>query len=1024
MKRVAIFNKKQLLLAILLVSISAIAHAQTYTSTATSGAAVDATWDNGSPVSKDSSTGTDVYTFFDGHEYKSNTSNLKLINTTGRDIKVLSDGTNGVTFTNWQAGNKDYLVSGKSVELGDNITFSGTTGTAVYALNGDLKIGNNVSIIGSVNEGYTPHYGGGISVVPDKNNVAKVDIGDNFVAQNNILRDSSVSPFKGGGAIGIHYSADMTVGNNAVFEGNQVVASAIQGVAMGGAISGLGNQENITAHHNLTFNGSVVIRNNSAISQGTLSLARGGAIGFVKANGTPRKTATLTFNGGNGTVEISGNTARSSNSSYGGALSVGDGDVYIAATNIIIKNNLAENTVGNFVFGGAIYVSSSDLNSGGNLSILGNATITGNVAKGGSAAVGGAIFADGNITLKPNAVGNEIVFRDNKAANDGAAIQLNRVNKTLLLDYGASGQIKVYDNLNVINGSSLMQRGNGTTSIWAWTHGGSNAQIESGRLILSPEVTMPDTVTGVLTTYSAGTLTGQNVTIGTVGNPGAIIDIHEGAELEGGYNITGGGQVNINDNNIINLYGNGSINLSVDTDFNRFGADSSKVNINVGNNNTINLAARTAEQIAANTYNIRGTDGTTKFSALHLASMGNGNTFTINSNIAINQADKLVVRSTAAGQNYIKIGYDPTILAGGNAVATTKTLVVEAAAGSSSANLLGTFTGAASDVGVRSWTPNVKQDGNDWYIVGNGSKSDEPSTTVKTSKTMTHALMSTFRLINNDLLKRMGELRFNPNNAGVWLRTYTGESDLKGGGNQRYTVIQGGVDKLRQEKTGKRFTGIALEHIHSANKFDRGSGTTKMYDIGLYQSWLADSGHYYDIVGKVYKTSNSMNIVDSNGVPAQGDYKGWAYGVSMEYGYRKELGKGYFAIPQIEFTYRHVGGVNYATSNNIDITQKAYDSLVGRAGITIGRKYNNESQVYMTANVMREFIANTKMSAIDTLGGSFRETLSGKETWYNLAIGATIKNGKKNDWYMELERDFGSSCNNKWQVLLGTRWSW
>lgn len=343
---------------------------------------------------------------------------------------------------------------------------------------------------------------------------------------------------------------------------------------------------------------------------------------------------------------------------------------------------------------------------------------------------------------------------------------------------------------------------------------------------------------------------------------------------------------------------------------------------------------------------------------------------------------------------------------------------------SANANLQGTFVGAASDIGVYSWTPTIKQEGDNWYIVGTGSKPTEPSTTVKTSKTMTHALMSTFRLINNDLLKRMGELRFNPNNAGVWLRTYTGESELKGGGEQRYTVIQGGVDKVRQEQKGKRFTGIALEHIHSANSFDNGSGTTKIYDIGIYQSWLANSGHYYDIVGKVYKTSNSMSIVDSNGVPAQGDYKGWAYGLSMEYGYRKELGKGYFAIPQIEFTYRHVGGLDYTTSNGIEIQQQAYDSLVGRAGITIGRKYNNESQVYMTANIMREFIANTKMRATDTLGGSFREALSGKETWYNLAIGATIKNGKKNDWYMELERDFGSSCNNKWQVLLGTRWNW
>lgn len=1027
MKRVSIFNKKQLLLAILLVSISTIAHAETYTSTATTGEASSQGWTPSNPVTKSTSAGVDTYTFAGGNNY---TGNVKFIDSTTQNLSIVSDGA-PISFSNWNIGNTNYLITGYELSIGNNITFDQIQGNVIRASGGSsgpggsakLTVGDNVTISNIYSNNASSNYGGGIYIFGPNTGIGTGIFGENFTVKNSVFEDAGKSaPFKGGGAIGVRRSMDLTFANNSWFEDNKVAVNAPSGAAQGGAITGVGNTEGVTAHNVFTFNGNATFIGNSAVSTGAGGFAQGGAIGLTRASGKLIKTGEVIFNAGAGTVNISNNIADATLQARGGAIFIGDGNLYIEAANIIIANNSTKAITGGSL-GGALYTSTSDSSSEsrGNITIVGNANITGNRAVSNTvdASYGGAIYANGNVNLRPNTITNKIVFRDNQAG-EGAAIQLNLENRKLVLDYTNGGTIEFYDRFNIVDGSQLLQSGNGKTRIWSDSWGG-NININSGALSIESTVALPNTIDGTIKTYGAGRLSGYNVNLGT-STTAMQLDIHDGASLYSGL-TTAGYAMNISSGNTVNIYGSGALNFdsSISDGFNHFG--SNRV-ISIGDNNTINLAARTAEQIVTNTYNTRGTDGTSKFSALHLASVGMGNTFTLNSNIAINKADKLVVTSTAAGTNYIKIGYDPTIFSGGNANETTKTLVVEAAAGSNATNLLGTFAGAATDIGVHRWTPTVKQDGNNWYIVGSGSKPEEPSTTVKTSKTMTHALMSTFRLINNDLLKRMGELRFNPNNAGVWIRTYTGESELKGGGEQRYTVIQGGVDKVRQEKDGKRFTGIALEHIRSANSFDSGSGTTKMYDIGVYQSWLADGGHYYDLVGKVYRTSNSMNIVDSNGIPAQGDYKGWAYGVSMEYGYRKELGKGYFAIPQIEFTYRHVGGINYKTSNNIDINQKAYDSLVGRAGVTIGRKYNNESQVYMTANIMREFIANTKLSATDSLGGSFREALSGKETWYNLAIGATIKNGKKNDWYMELERDFGSSCNNKWQILLGTRWSW
>lgn len=817
---------------------------------------------------------------------------------------------------------------------------------------------------------------------------------------------------------------NLTFGNNALFENNKVATSATSAAAQGGAISGVGNTENATAHNEFIFNGNATLRGNSAVSTGTGGFAQGGAIALTRASGTPIKTGNVIFNGGTGTVNISNNIANAAAQARGGAIFIGDGNLYIAADNVIIANN--KTLAGtNGSLGGAIYASSSQTSNDdrGNITIVGNASLTGNIAiSNNSSAVGGAIYANGNVSLTPNATTNKIVFRDNSAATEGSSIYIGATNKKLHLNYSNGGEIQIYDDFSMVNGSGTVQTGTGITRLWSDSWGGDFINIESGTLSLEAATTLASTIDGSQKTYAAGELWGRNVNLGTT-TTSMRLDIYDGAGLHSGL-TSAGYAMNITSGNTVNIYGSGVLNYdsSITDGFTHFGSD--RV-INLGENNTINLAARTAAQISAGTQNTRGIAGGTSFNALHLNNMGTGNTFTLNTNIANNTADKLVVANTAAGTNYIKVGYDPTIMAGGDANSTTKTLVVEAAAGSNSGSLQSIFTGKPTDVGAISWTPTIAKDGDNWYIVGTDkSAPPEPSTTVKSNKTMTHALMSSFRLVNNDLLKRMGELRFNPNNAGVWVRMYTGESDLKGGGDQRYLVMQGGIDKVRQEESGKRFTGVAFEKISSSNIFETGSGHTNIYDLAVYQSWLGKKGHYYDWVGKIYTMSNEMNISDTDGTPVHGDYRSWAYGTSFEYGFRKELGKGYFFIPQAELTYRHVFGANYTTSNNIDIKQNSYDSLVGRLGITMGRKYNNESQIYFTANMMREFIANVKVTALDRLGNGFRESISGKETWFNLAIGATLKTSKKHDLYMELERDFGSSSNNRWQILLGSRWGW
>lgn len=326
MKQVSWFSKKQILLtALLVVSVSGIGHASTYTSIATSGTAWDGAWSPSSPVSKAVDGSVNTYTFFGGNSYVGNDKLVGLIadsNTT--TVRLVSDGA-AISFDNWNVGGSNSVVYGKSVELGDNISFNNTTGVAIIAIGGVVTVGNNVTVNSSTNLTYG-HYGAGISIIGKG---GKSTFGENFTASNNFFRDSTnLSPFIGGGAIGMRYTMDLEFANNAVFENNKVQSAAGLSVAMGGAISGPGNEIDVNGLNNITFNGSASFLNNSAVSTGAGSFARGGAIATVRASGTPLKLATVTFNSLGGTVNLTGNGVQSAGSSGGGAIYIGDGEIY------------------------------------------------------------------------------------------------------------------------------------------------------------------------------------------------------------------------------------------------------------------------------------------------------------------------------------------------------------------------------------------------------------------------------------------------------------------------------------------------------------------------------------------------------------------------------------------------------------------------------------------------------------------------------------------------------------------------
>jgi hypothetical protein len=162
------------------------------------------------------------------------------------------------------------------------------------------------------------------------------------------------------------------------------------------------------------------------------------------------------------------------------------------------------------------------------------------------------------------------------------------------------------------------------------------------------------------------------------------------------------------------------------------------------------------------------------------------------------------------------------------------------------------------------------------------------------------------------LLKRLGELRmFNqqPERQGIWARIRRGSESIDTMDGQ-FTMFQIGYDwKSFQE----RYTGFAFNHTTSSYDFAVGYGEGSQDALTLYQTWLGDKEHYYDIFGKVGKMRGHSNYYDSL-FAENGDYDNWFYSLSYEYGRKNKNANGYYYELQAQLTWGHIARSSYTTA--------------------------------------------------------------------------------------------------------------
>lgn len=305
----------------------------------------------------------------------------------------------------------------------------------------------------------------------------------------------------------------------------------------------------------------------------------------------------------------------------------------------------------------------------------------------------------------------------------------------------------------------------------------------------------------------------------------------------------------------------------------------------------------------------------------------------------------------------------------------------------------------------------------DGKVVVDSIKTVENAANRAISDIMNISLM-TWRQENNDMNKRLGELRDSKGEHGAWARMARGESKYGAHSvKNQYNYYQVGYDE--KLSTNPNWTvGVALTRTEGNSTFAAGSGENNHTGLAIYGSYLSDSGSFVDLIAKYARLDNEFKTVGA-GV-GDADYKENAYSLSAEYGKRFTSDNGFWIEPQVELTYGTVGSVDYLTNKGYSVHKDSTDSLVGRLGFALGKNIK-QGNVYVRASYLYDFDGESTVTMSGAGTASFKQDLGGG--WWEVGVGTNLNLSDATHLYFDVEKTFGGNIATPWQWNAGVRWS-
>lgn len=535
------------------------------------------------------------------------------------------------------------------------------------------------------------------------------------------------------------------------------------------------------------------------------------------------------------------------------------------------------------------------------------------------------------------------------------------------------------------------------------------------------------------------------------------ITANKSAVIDGNINVAGNKADHINnanDTSILNVIFNGDSQITGDINVKGSDTDKDSQDVTVNLGGTGNMTASKGVYNVDNNANVNFTGGQWAINEWNTAEEKDVGNAAVKSgaSVDVNGASMTVGNLETAGTLNLKskdgkaADISAKTLKGANGTVTTDSLENKIQAGTSEATGL-TVKGngdiadqIAADASKAKALANVVTSGNgdaaksaasgieaDAGVISGGFRAtvnadggiEKLTEFVNTSNqavsSMANLSLMTWRQENNDMNKRLGEVRASEGNQGVWARMARGQSKYgQQGIKNQYNYYQLGYDSKISDDW---ILGGAFTYTDGDSSYTNGSGTNKHTGFAVYGSNLRDDGSFIDLIAKYAHMKNDFDV---NGGVGSGDYSTNGLSFSAEYGKRFHQ-EGYWIEPQAELTYGRVSSADFTTKNGASVHQDSMDSLVGRLGFSLGKDIK-QGNVYVRASYLYDFQGDTSVTM--SKGGAattFKTDLGGG--WWEFGVGTNLNLGHDTHFYLDVETTAGGDVDTPWQWNAGVRYS-
>lgn len=447
-------------------------------------------------------------------------------------------------------------------------------------------------------------------------------------------------------------------------------------------------------------------------------------------------------------------------------------------------------------------------------------------------------------------------------------------------------------------------------------------------------------------------------------------------------------------------------------------SENEKNAVSIGNNGTL---AATNATLHVEQGNVAAADGNM---ALTNSTVELGNDVTMDLGTLTGEGNTIVFNSTKAGTVKIKTAEsNVTVLASGHAndqfgSAAQFLSAMRGEGEGQSKGIVEVGGGAVVTLGAEAGAV-----AGAWRIGEDGQIVEEENAGLSAFREFSTATFAQWRLENNHLSQRLGDLRADLGKSGAWARVYGGESKITDGVDVKLqtTSVQVGADTT---VSSNWIVGGAFTYTNLDADISNGTGDSDSYSLAAYATGFFDCGGYVDVIGRVGRLSTdiSASTLSASGGVLDGSYDNTTFGLSAEVGYHWKLTDMFYVEPQAELAYGYVLGDDFSASNGAKVSQDDFQSLVGRFGARVGANFaQDKGSLYLHASVNHDFLGEVDGTA---RAGARTESLDGDlgGTWVSYGIGAQFNTDADLNFYGTLERSHGNDYTDSYRYSVGMRY--